>query len=96
MDPDLEVDPYHQCLDPDPESESLDIPKRVDIRLQSRIQGRIQGRNCNRSIPHLRDDLSCVGLVGVLDELDGQAEVLAAVHAAALELKCERERGSSL
>ena len=38
---------------------------------------------------HLRDDLSGVGLVGVLDELDGRLEVVAAVHAAALELQRE-------
>ena len=36
---------------------------------------------------HLGNDLSLVGLVGVLDELDGRAEVLAALHAAAFKLK---------
>ena len=34
------MDPDHQSLDPDPELESPDIPKRVEIRLRSRIQGR--------------------------------------------------------
>ena len=41
------------------------------------------------SLPHLRDELPLVGLVGVLDELDGELEVVTAVHAAALELQCE-------
>ena len=39
------MDPDHQSLDPDPELESPDIPKRVEIELRSRIQG----RNCNTS-----------------------------------------------
>ena len=36
---------------------------------------------------HLGNGLSLAGLVGVLDELDGRAEVLAALHAAAFKLK---------
>ena len=43
------MDPDHRSLDPDPELESPDIPKRVEIRLQSRIQGR--NRNTSRSNP---------------------------------------------
>ena len=42
------MDPDHQSLDPDPELESPDIPKRVEIRLRSRIQG----RNRNTSSGH--------------------------------------------
>ena len=34
------VDLDHQSLDPDPELESPDITKGVEIRLRSRIQGR--------------------------------------------------------
>ena len=41
------MDPDHQSLDPDPELESPDIPKRVEIRLPSRIQGR--NRNTSNS-----------------------------------------------
>ena len=48
-----------------------------------------QAKKFVQSPTHLRDDLSGVGLVGVLDELDGELEVVAAVHAAALELQCE-------
>ena len=45
------MDPDHQSLDPDPELESPDIPKRVEIRLRSRIQG----RNRNTSTTGLPD-----------------------------------------
>ena len=38
------IDPDHQSLDPDPELESPDITKRVEIRLRSRIR-----RNRNTS-----------------------------------------------
>ena len=41
------MDPDHQSLNPDPELESPDIPKRVEIRLRSRIQG--QNRNTSTS-----------------------------------------------
>ena len=40
------MDTDHQSLDPDPELESPDIPKRVEIRVWIRIQG----RNRNTSI----------------------------------------------
>ena len=46
------MDPDHQSLDPDPELESPDIPKRVEIRHRSRIQG----RNRNTSTPYLCGD----------------------------------------
>ena len=39
---------------------------------------------------HLGNGLSLAGLVGVLDELDGRAEVLAALHATAFKLKLQK------
>ena len=59
------MDPDHQSLDPDPELESPDIPKRVEIRLLSRIQGRNHNTsNCHikRASLHLTFDGSDVEL----------------------------------
>ena len=56
------MDPDHQSLDPDPELESLDIPKRVEIRLRSRIQGR------NRNTSNL-------GIYGIMDDRREKANI---------------------
>ena len=65
--------------------------RRVDAVL---VHGLEQRRLALQLAAGLRDDLSLVGIDGVLDELDGQLEVVAAVNAAALEL--QKECGSSV
>ena len=49
------MDPDHQRLDPDPELESQDIPKRVEIRLRSWIQGRNRNTSNSESFFGLTD-----------------------------------------
>ena len=44
------MDPDHQSLDPDPELESPDIPKRVEIRLRCRIQGRNRNTSSHETV----------------------------------------------